>query len=84
MARSGTFNFQDFEKIKNNLEKLNQEQVDLFIDACAKDLQQDFLQKSSKGHLLVIIQTVQGKKVAHFAGVGLVERIQVLLLMLIH
>ena len=38
MARSGTFNFQDFEKIKNNLEKLNQEQVDLFIDACAKEL----------------------------------------------
>ena len=36
MARSGTFNFQDFEKIKNNLEKLNQEQVNLFIDACAK------------------------------------------------
>ena len=49
-----------------------------------KNLQQDFLQKSSKGHLLVIIQTVQVKKVAHFAGVGLVERIQVLLLMLIH
>lgn len=38
MARSGTFNFQDFEKIKDNLEKLNQEQVDLFIDACAKKL----------------------------------------------
>lgn len=44
----------------------------------------DTQEKSSKGHLLVIIQTVQGKKVAHFAGVGLVERIQVLLLMLIH
>ena len=61
MARSGTFNFQDFEKIKNNLEKLNQEQVDLFIDACAKELAARLL-----------------------AGVGLVERIQVLLLMLIH
>ena len=38
MARSGTINFRDFERIQNNLEKLNQEQVDLFIDACAKEL----------------------------------------------
>lgn len=38
MARSGTINFQDFEKIKRNLEKLSQEQVDSFIEACAKEL----------------------------------------------
>ena len=48
MARSGTFNFQDFEKIKNNLEKLNQEQVDLFIDACAKELAARLLAKALK------------------------------------
>lgn len=48
MARSGTFNFQDFEKIKNNLEKLNQEQVDLFIDACAKKLAARLLAKVIK------------------------------------
>lgn len=48
MARSGTFNFQDFEKIKNNLEKLNQEQVDLFIDACAKELAERLLAKVIK------------------------------------
>ena len=48
MARSGTFNFQDFEKIKNNLEKLNQEQVDLFIDACAKELAARLLAKVIK------------------------------------
>lgn len=48
MARSGTFNFQDFEKIKNNLEKLNQEQVDLFIDACAKELVARLLAKVIK------------------------------------
>ncbi len=48
MARSGTFNFQDFEKIKNNLEKLNQEQVDLFIDACAKELTARLLAKVIK------------------------------------
>lgn len=48
MARSGTFNFQDFEKIKNNLEKLNQEQVDLFIDACAKELASRLLAKVIK------------------------------------
>ena len=48
MARSGTFNFQDFEKIKNNLEKLNQEQVDLFIDACAKELATRLLAKVIK------------------------------------
>lgn len=48
MARGGTFNFQDFEKIKNNLEKLNQEQVDLFIDACAKELAARLLAKVIK------------------------------------
>ena len=48
MARSGTFHFQDFEKIKNNLEKLNQEQVDLFIDACAKELAARLLAKVIK------------------------------------
>lgn len=48
MARSGTFNFQDFEKIKNNLEKLNQEQVDLFIDAYAKELAARLLAKVIK------------------------------------
>lgn len=48
MARSGTFNFQDFEKIKNSLEKLNQEQVDLFIDACAKELAARLLAKVIK------------------------------------
>lgn len=48
MARSGTFNFQDFEKIKNNLEKLNQEQVDFFIDACAKELAARLLAKVIK------------------------------------
>lgn len=48
MARSGTFNFQDFEKIKNNLEKLNQEQVNLFIDACAKELVARLLAKVIK------------------------------------
>lgn len=48
MARSGTFNFQDFEKIKNNLEKLNQEQVDLFIDDCAKELAARLLAKVIK------------------------------------
>lgn len=48
MARSGTFNFQDFEKIKNNLEKLNQEQMDLFIDACAKELAARLLAKVIK------------------------------------
>jgi hypothetical protein len=48
MARSGTFNFQDFEKIKNNLEKLNQEQVDLFIDTCAKELAARLLAKVIK------------------------------------
>lgn len=48
MARSGTFNFQDFEKIKKNLEKLNQEQVNLFIDACAKELAARLLAKVIK------------------------------------
>lgn len=48
MARSGTFNFRDFEKIQENLEKLNQEQVDIFIDACAKELAARLLAKVIK------------------------------------
>ena len=48
MARSGTINFRDFERIQNNLEKLNQEQVDLFIDACAKELAARLLPKVIK------------------------------------
>jgi len=48
MARSGTFNFRDFERIQENLEKLNQEQVDIFIDACAKELAARLLAKVIK------------------------------------
>lgn len=48
MARSGTINFRDFERIQNNLEKLNQEQVDLFIDTCAKELAARLLAKVIK------------------------------------
>lgn len=48
MARSGTINFRDFERIQNNLEKLNREQVDLFIDACAKELAARLLAKVIK------------------------------------
>ena len=48
MARSGTINFRDFERIQNNLEKMNQEQVDLFIDACAKELAARLLAKVIK------------------------------------
>ena len=48
MARSGTINFRDFERIQNSLEKLNQEQVDLFIDACAKELAARLLAKVIK------------------------------------
>lgn len=62
MARSGTFNFQDFEKIKNNLEKLNQEQVDLFIDACAKELAARLLAKVIKGTPVGDYPNSSGKK----------------------
>lgn len=48
MARTGTFNFRDFERIQENLEKLNQEQVDIFIDACAKELAARLLAKVIK------------------------------------
>jgi hypothetical protein len=48
MARSGSINFRDFERIQNNLEKLNQEQVDIFIDACAKELAARLLAKVIK------------------------------------
>lgn len=62
MARSGTFNFQDFEKIKNNLEKLNQEQVDLFIDACAKELAARLLAKVIKRTPVGDYPNTSGKK----------------------
>lgn len=48
MARTGSINFQDFERIRNNLEKLNQEQVNIFIDACAKELAARLLAKVIK------------------------------------
>ena len=48
MARSGTINFRDFERIQSNLEKLNQGQVDTFIDACAKELAARLLAKVIK------------------------------------
>lgn len=48
MARTGKFNFSDFENIQKNLEKLNQSQVDLFIDACAKELAARLLAKVIK------------------------------------
>lgn len=48
MARTGTINFRDFERIQRNLEKLNQEQVDTFIDACAKELAARLLAKVIK------------------------------------
>lgn len=48
MARTGTINFRDFERIQSNLEKLNQEQVDIFIDACAKELAARLLAKVIK------------------------------------
>lgn len=62
MARSGTFNFQDFEKIKNNLEKLNQEQVNLFIDACAKELAARLLAKVIKRTPIGDYPNSSGKK----------------------
>ena len=48
MARTGTINFRDFERIQRNLEKLNQEQVDTFIDSCAKELAARLLAKVIK------------------------------------
>ena len=84
MARSGTFNFQDFEKIKNNLEKLNQEQVDLFIDACAKELAARLLAKVIKRTPVGDYPNSSGKKGGTLRRGWTVERIQVLLLMLIH
>jgi hypothetical protein len=48
MAKGGTFNFKGFENIQKNLEKLNQTQVDLFIDACAKELAARLLAKVIK------------------------------------
>ena len=62
MARSGTINFRDFERIQNNLEKLNQEQVDLFIDACAKELAARLLAKVIKRTPVSDYPNSSGKK----------------------
>ena len=62
MARSGTINFRDFERIQNNLEKLNQEQVDLFIDACAKELAARLLAKVIKRRPVGDYPNSSGKK----------------------
>ena len=62
MARSGTINFRDFERIQNKLEKLNQEQVDLFIDACAKELAARLLAKVIKRRPVGDYPNSSGKK----------------------
>lgn len=48
MARTGQINFRGFDRLQENLEKLNQEQVDIFIDACAKELAARLLAKVIK------------------------------------
>lgn len=48
MARSGTFNFRDFENLQRKMEKLNQEQVNTFIESCAKELAARLLAKVIK------------------------------------
>lgn len=62
MARSGTFNFQDFERVKENLEKLNQAQVDTFIDSCAKELAARLLTKVIKRTPVGVYPNSSGKK----------------------
>lgn len=62
MARSGTFNFRDFERIQENLERLNQEQVDIFIDACAKELAARLLAKVIKRTPIGDYPNSSGKK----------------------
>ena len=48
MARTGKFNFKDFQRIEENLKKLNQEQVNIFIESCAKELAARLLAKVIK------------------------------------
>lgn len=62
MARNGTFNFQDFERVKENLEKLNQAQVDTFIDSCAKELAARLLAKVIKRTPVGVYPNSSGKK----------------------
>lgn len=61
MARNGTFNFQDFERVKANMEKLNQEQVDTFIDSCAKELAARLLAKVIKSTPVGVYPSGSGK-----------------------
>ena len=48
MAKTGSFNFKDFEKLHRNMQKMNQQQIDEFIDSCAKELAARLLAKVIK------------------------------------
>lgn len=48
MGKKGNFDYSDFKKFNDKMQKLSQEQVDLFISACAKELAARLLSKVIK------------------------------------
>lgn len=48
MARMGSFNFSEWKKLQENLNKLQEEQLNTFVESCAKELAARLLEKVIK------------------------------------
>lgn len=62
MAKYGKVDFKDFKKLQKRLENLNQSQIDLFMESCAKELTARLLAKAIKRTQVGEYPSETGKK----------------------
>ena len=85
MASGGNVDFRELQEFRRKMEaSLNDDQINDFIESCAKELAARLLAKVIKRTPVGQYPASTGKKAVHFAGVGLVEKHKVERLMLIH
>lgn len=71
MANMGGFSVAGMKKLQKQLNKIQQGNVEAFIDACAKELAARLLAKVIKRTPVGQYPASSGKKAVHFAGAGL-------------
>lgn len=71
MGKMGGFTAADLKKLQKQLNKIQQGNVEAFIDACAKELAARLLAKVIKRTPVGQYPKSSGKKAVHFAGAGL-------------
>lgn len=71
MAKMGGFSAADMKKLQKQLNKIQEGNVEAFIEACAKELAARLLAKVIKRTPVGEYPKSSGKKAVHFAGVGL-------------